>query len=490
MKPASRALVFIFLVCASTQLFAQSDHDPTAVLARARSVMGFDRAKQRVLHFRAATATEENYQSERTYPPFFSSMSSQEIWFDPATGVLRIDSDVIFPGGGPSPNVATIDDGKNAESVLGQQHVPLSRRQVTARALDAWAVIADWTRGDAVRVAGTERYRDYDRLVLARRTPQGDERLFIDAKSGFPVKLDYTEPHYLWGQRHIEYVWSTWVESSGILVPGSAFRVADGDVEMSQTVGTVELVNQSSDGLLTPPATPDKVPDDLPPFLQPISPTVIKISDTLALLTNPGYTEAVALAGNEIYVFDATQGEQRARLDADAIMKLFPGRHKINVVVTDLAWPHIAGVRYWISQDATIVAHPAARDFLERVVDRRWTLAPDSLEQRRAAGKTVHMNFVPAGNTLTLANNQVRVAPIDGIASELALMVYLPVEKFLWASDYIQTLDGPSLYASEVMRAVERSNFRPAQVAAEHLPLTTWSTVIAAQSRSGPEAAQ
>jgi len=460
-------------------------NNPAGVLQRAREVMGFEHAANRVLHFRAIMAAEQNYQSDRTYPPFFSSMVSQEVWFDPASAVLRVQSETIFPGGGPSPVSTTLDDGKNAEAARGDSHVPIARRLATGRALNAWAVIADWSAATGVRALGQEVYRDYPRLVLARQTSTGEQRLYLDPKSGFPVKLDFVEPHYLWGQRHIEYVWSTWTMSGGVFLPGSAFRLADGDVELSQTIGSMELIAADSTPPLAAPAAPTRPPAELPAFLQPVPPEVTQVSAGLYLLSNPGYNEGLALIHDEVYVFDATQGEERARQDAEQIARLFPGQHKINVVVTDLAWPHIAGVRFWVSRGATIIAHPAAREFLQKVVDRKWTLAPDSLQLRRNRSPVAgRLNFVPIGQATDLAGGRIRLAPIDGIGSEVALMVYLPVEKFLWASDYIQTLDEPTLYAAEVLRAAQRAGFTPQRVAAEHLPLTDWKAVQAAQTKT------
>jgi hypothetical protein len=66
------------------------------------------------------------------------------------------------------------------------------------------------------------------------------------------------------------------------------------------------------------------------------------------------------------------------------IGKLFPGPHPVAVVVTDLAWPHVAGVRYWVGAGATVISHRASEPFLREVVERRWTLAPDLRERRRA----------------------------------------------------------------------------------------------------------
>jgi hypothetical protein len=215
---------------------------------------------------------------------------------------------------------------------------------------------------------------------------------------------------------------------------------------------------------------------------------VTKVAANLYLLSNPGYTEGLALINDEVYVFDATQGEDRAHQDADQIAKLFPGQHKVNVVVTDLAWPHIAGVRFWVSRGATIIAHAAARDFLQKVVDRNWTLAPDTLQlQRNKSPVAGRLDFFAINQTTDFAGGRVRLAPIDGIGSEVALMVYLPEEKFLWASDYIQTLDQPTLYAGDVLRAAQRAGFLPERVAAEHLALTDWKTVQAAQTQTAKQ---
>ena len=84
------------------------------------------------------------------------------------------------------------------------------------------------------------------------------------------------------------------------------------------------------------------------------------------------------------------------------------------------------------------------------------------------------------------AGGKIKIFPIDGIASEVALAVFVAGDRFLWASDFIQTLDEPSMYASEVMAAVQRENLEPKQTAAEHLPLTEWKRVIAAQEIKTP----
>ena len=459
--------------------------DPAPMLLRAQEVMQFARARDSVIHYRAVAAAEQNYQSDRSYPPFFSMMETKEGWLDLTNGVERMDTQITFPGQGPSPAQTSFTDAARAFGLREKNLIPLPRISMRDRCLNPWAVIRDWAAAGNVRLAGHEVYRDYVRVVLTRTTSSGEQRLFLDPKSGFPVKVEFEEKHYLWGQRHVEYLWTNWVLSGGVMVPGSSFRLADGELEISQTMGDVTIVAPAAVPLMSLPNEPAESVDALPLFLQPRELTISNVGPNTYLLSNPGYTEAVIEVGDEVFLFDATQGEERPRKDADAIAKLFPGYKKITVVVSDLAWPHIAGLRYWVASGATIVAHTAARDFLQAVVDRRWTFAPDLLEQRRS---TSQLKFVGVDVPFQMANGAISLHPIDGIGSEVSLMAYLSTERLLWAGDYIQTVDEPSAYATEVWRAAQRDGLRPERTAAEHLPLTPWSKIEELQNADAARA--
>jgi hypothetical protein len=460
--------------------------DPAALLARAKEVMQFARVGTSVIHYHAVAAAEQNYQSDRTYPPFFSAMEVKDSWFDPRTGVERTSTQTTYPGGGPSPVQVMLTDATRAFGLATEHLNILPATSMQSRYLNPWAVVRDWVSAGDARFAGHEPYRDYVRIVLARTVPSGEQRLFLDPKSGYPVKLDLMEQHYLWGQRHIEYVYTNWTLAADVMVPGSSFRLADGQIEISQTTGDVEIAAQnagqsgaqSSEKSSTPslslPDEPKQASDALPRFLRPIDPKTAQIGPNTYLLTNPGYTEAVTRIGDEVFLFDATQGEERGKKDTQAIARLFPGYKKLTLVVTDLAWPHVAGVRYWVANGATIMAHRAAQEFLQSVIDRRWTLAPDLLEQRR---KTAKLKFVGVDAAYQLAGGAITLHPIDGIGSEVALMAYLAQDRVLWASDYIQTVDQPTSYASEVWRAAQRDGLHPERTVAEHLRLTPWKEI-------------
>ena len=112
--------------------------------------------------------------------------------------------------------------------------------------------------------------------------------------------------------------------------------------------------------------------------------------------------------------------------------------------------------------------------FLRSVIARRWTAAPDKLERSRAR---TTWRFTPVRDSLRVGG--IALYPIDGVASEGALMAYLPADSLLWASDYVQDTTGPTLYASEVRLAACRVGITPTRGAAEHVPPFAWSTLTA-----------
>lgn len=455
---------------------------PTAAewLRRSEEAVGMTLAAPGVVHFHGVEAQEQNYQSDRTYPPFFSSFVTRDLWFDPRTGVERIASEYTTLGGDFTPPTYV---GTAAASYVphGDTLVPAGpahREILQTRALDPWAVLWDWSAaGDAV-VDGRCVYRDYARVVLRRSGPFGPERLFLDAKTAFPVKLERVEAHYLWGQQRVEYIYETWLLDAGAAHPGAVFRVADGDVEVSRSVDRFLLTRRDSAPPLAAPAG-DTMSLALPIFLQALPTDTARVGRHAFVLRNQGYGEVVALARDTVIVLDATQSEARARQDSAWIGRLFPGRHPVLLVVTDLAWPHVGGVRFWVASGATVVSRRTSRAFLERVVGRRWTRAPDKLERLRVRPP---LRFRPVGDSLRLAGGDVVAYAIDGAASEGALAVYLPADRFLWGSDYVQDLSRPTLYALEVERAVARVGVHPATVAAEHLPATTWDDLLRANA--------
>lgn len=462
---------------------------PASLLDRVSHAIGVP-SNGDLLRVRAHESLLQQIQSDRTYEPFFDLFRAQETWLDPATGAeLARGVGGAYPGMALPPSPFPTLTSATAQWVLRDSTAvpsPDYSQAATTRPLDPWSVVADFARSLDVRAAGRCVFRDYPRVALERTGPLGTETLLVDPKTWVPVGLVREEPHFLWGQVHAEFVWSNWsgVEGGG-LFPFTAFRTVDGEVEISRTVTSATLLPQDSAPRLVVPDTALILPVTPGAFARPERPDTTRVAPDTWLLTNRWYTTAVTLQRDTVFVLDATLGEPRARQDAEWIARLFPGSHPVVLIVTDLAWPHIAGVRYWVANGATIVAHGAARNFLTRVVERRWTREPDLLERRR---DRTAFRFVGVDASLPLAGGAIVLHAIDGVSSEVALMAWLPGERFLWPGDFIQDVRSPSEYAREVLRATRRLGIRPERFAAEHVPLTPWSTIESLHPDEAPAA--
>ena len=453
--------------------------EPVAALDRALEAMGVRGAGDRILHIRAMESSAESNQSDRSYPPYFTGMRSRDMWIDPRTGVERYTTQTVRPGTGPTaPVAALLSSATSTFAVRDTLMRPVPPNHPFARQtrlLNPWLVVLDWRGDSTVRYAQECTYRDYPRVVLERDAIEGKERLYLDPKSGYPVKVDYEEPHYLWGQIRVEYLYSTWIApTGGGSFPGAAFRLEDGEMVVSRTSGLSALEpRDSTPSLAVPAGAPDMRQRPSASFRFP-APDTVRVGPQTYLLVNPAYTETVTMLRDTVYLLDATLGEDRARQDSAWIARLFPRARHVAVVVTDLAWPHIAGVRFWAARGATFITHEASRDFLQKVTARRWTLAPDALE-RSTAQRGTRLRMRTVSDSLSLAGGRLRIYPIDGISSEGALMAYLPDDRYLWASDFVQTVKEPSQYGLEVRRAAYRVGAVPERFAAEHMPLTPWA---------------
>jgi len=202
-------------------------------------------------------------------------------------------------------------------------------------------------------------------------------------------------------------------------------------------------------------------------------PVLAKIGEQTYSSQNNFYTETFTKIGGVVYILDATLSEERTGQDEKLINQVFPGVNKFAVIVTDLAWPHIGGIRYWVSKGATIISHSASKDFLEKVVNRQWTIQPDELQKNPRK-----MKFIAVNKIADIAGGNIKVFPIDGIGSEGALACFLANDHLLLASDYIQNIAGPTSYAMNVINAVNREGLKPERMIAEHVGLAEWDKVL------------
>jgi glyoxylase-like metal-dependent hydrolase (beta-lactamase superfamily II) len=422
----------------------------------------------RVLRYRAYHDFVLWEQSDRMYEPFIPNVADRTVWYDFESGLIGRQpvERAVAPGAYTSELVAPTEQYFIRDTVA--MRIPQGDgRAGIIHTLNPWDVLRRWqARAGDVRLVALCSYRDFPRVVLSL----GDERLYLATSDATPMKLEREEAHYLFGQVRAEYLWSTWwgVRGGG-RYPIASFLQYDGQLyhRYGLAQGTAQLVARDSAPRLTPPATVTP-----PPAAMSLTsdPDTVRISGNTWLLVTRAYTQAVTLQRDTVFVLDATSSEARARADSAWVARLFPGRHPVVLVVTDLAWPHISGVRFWVARGATIVSHAGSESFLRRVIDRKWTRTPDALEQARAKG-AVRLRFVGVKDSLRLGGGAITVHAMQGQSTEGAVGAWIPGDRFFWAGDYVQN-DPSSPYARDVAATLRALGIAPAKVGAQHVSVS------------------
>src|SRR5690348_12805365 len=165
----------------------------------------------RVLRWSAHASALQDFQSDRSYPPFFSFFYTQTAYFDPRSGAERsLRTGGGYPGTEMPPSKTGILTGPRAAwTVRDTTATPQAdfSAGITSRPPNPWAVLADFAPSSGVTAEGRCVYRDYARVAIGRDGPAGHERLLLDPKTWLPVALLRTEAHPTWGQVDVEYVW-------------------------------------------------------------------------------------------------------------------------------------------------------------------------------------------------------------------------------------------------------------------------------------------
>src|SRR5690242_20897902 len=73
------------------------------LLARADSALGVARTDGRILHWTGMSSVAQDYQSDRTYPPFFAAFQQDDGAYDPASGALRMTGKASYLSYGTNP---------------------------------------------------------------------------------------------------------------------------------------------------------------------------------------------------------------------------------------------------------------------------------------------------------------------------------------------------------------------------------------------------
>jgi hypothetical protein len=137
-------------------------------------------------------------------------------------------------------------------------------------------------------------------------------------------------------------------------------------------------------------------------------------------------------------------------------------------------WPHIAGMRYWVSQGAAVVTARPIAPYVRSVLERRWGSLTDNLERSRTH---VRLSIRPVDDSAVLGGGRITLFPMEGINGQTVLLAFIAPSRFVWATDHIQDIANDNIYVEDVRRTVARHALAPATTSGPHFRIIPWAAI-------------
>ena len=371
---------------------------------------------------------------------------------------------------------AALVPGATFDAMVATEELRLSPESALLTALDASDV-----RLARDTVLGEVRHR-----VVAFTVESAPARLFIDAASHFPTRVELTRAYptnvfwAMWGDLRFVTTWSAWaLESSGLWYPRQRTVTLNGAPFREYVVTALEL---------DPPVPPDSIaiPDSVRTLfntrtaaeqrsvasLPKLAP--VEIADGVVLYQG-GYQAAAVRQPDGVIIIEGPESNAKSRAVLGDLAKRWPGAPVKGVISTSPMWMHIGGLREYAARGIPIYALDVNVPTVRALLASSHTQAPDSLARVRRA-PTVRP--VSALTTLGTGTNRMELRPARGQHGSSMMLVWFPATRLLYASDIvIPDAFEPVFtraYAEELQRIVRRAGLDVERVFAEHLPVAPW----------------
>jgi glyoxylase-like metal-dependent hydrolase (beta-lactamase superfamily II) len=313
-------------------------------------------------------------------------------------------------------------------------------------------------------------------------------RLFMDSASGFPTRVEIVRAYpssvfwAMWGDLTLVTAWSAWaMEQGGVWYPRQRSVSLNGEAFREYVVSSLDLAASPAPDSL---AIPDSVRaafasvaarqrslaerGTLPMLTpSPIAPT--------AVLYQGGYQSAAVKQADGIVIIEAPESPAKSRAVLADVATRWPGTRVKAVITTSPMWMHIGGLREYAARGVPIYALDANVPVVRSLLSAPYAQAPDSLAKVRVAPVIRSVGHL---TTIGQGAQRLELRPARGQQSSLMMLVYLPEQRLLYASDVVLPDAFEPVFAAgyweELARVVKREGLTVERVFAEHLPPTPW----------------
>ncbi len=224
------------------------------------------------------------------------------------------------------------------------------------------------------------------------------------------------------GDMHVEAAYSGYRDFGGVKYPSRMVLSQGGFPTLELNITAVQA------GVSAAITVPDAVRNATPPAAT-VKVASEKLGDGVWLVGGGSHHSIAVEFKDHAAVIEGPQNDARAEAVIAEVKKLIPNKPIRLLVSTHHHFDHSGGVRAFIAEGATVVAHSVNVDFYKRIAKAPHTLNPDRLarEKKRAKVTAVGDKHVLTDGTRIVELHQIQGSPHhDGI-----LMAYFPAEKIL-----------------------------------------------------------
>jgi glyoxylase-like metal-dependent hydrolase (beta-lactamase superfamily II) len=249
--------------------------------------------------------------------------------------------------------------------------------------------------------------------------------VYFDRSTHLLTKTESIEDDALFGDVSRETVFLDYRKVGDILIPYRQVDRSGGFTLQDVRLMHVTVNAKPDEGMFVKPSLPE-----LP--RGPSGPEIERLSEDAVVVWGGNYNSIAVAFSDHVMVLEAGGNPRHTAAALAQIRRTFPNKPVRYLLVTHWNFDHIAGVRPYVAEGATIITTPMAQLALDHFSSPTRTLRRESEKAAKTAYEIVREArrvFTDGTHTVEIYN----VSPNPHV--DEMLIAYLPAEKVLFEAD-------------------------------------------------------
>jgi glyoxylase-like metal-dependent hydrolase (beta-lactamase superfamily II) len=322
------------------------------------------------------------------------------------------------------------------------------------------------------------------REVVDIRVPDGELfTLAVDPATGLPVTVTSNIDYYNLGDAVMVTEFADYRAAGDLMLPALITSRVDRQIASVLRVSKNAVVAPKGSGAdLAAPAAVRSTPAPAPaPQV-----TVDDLASGVWRLKGTTHHSVLVEFADHLTLIEAPRDEAYTLAIIARARQVRPDKRLTHVVVTHHHFDHSGGVRAAVSQGLTVIAHEKIQPFLEAMMARPRTIAPDALARNP---RQFRMEAVGARTVLRDSIRTMELHAVDSEHAEGMLIAYLPREQLLVEVDLYtpRTPESPPLRSytatAALLDAMKAQKMKVERVVPLHRDVVPFAQMVAAAAK-------